>query len=100
MAALRGVQAVGDARQAEKDESYADMAEAIEMKFRAFVLYTYGGFHSSAISFIQHMGRAVDPATCLTSSTQWKEDLKERIAIFCLFVTLYSTGGGFQRQRR
>jgi hypothetical protein len=93
----RGVEAVGDSRQAEKDDLYADMAEQIDMKFGAFVLYTYGGFHKSALSFIKQLGGAVDPATCLTSFTRWKQDLMEHIAIV---VSLYSTGGGFQRQYR
>jgi hypothetical protein len=75
------VEAVGDSRQAEKDDLYADMAEQIDMKFGAFVLYTYGGFHKSALSFIKQLGGAVDPATCLTSFTRWKQDLMEHIAI-------------------
>jgi hypothetical protein len=57
------------------------MAGLIDMKFSAFVLYTYGGFHRSALSFVKQMGSAVDPATCLTSYTRWKQDLMERIAI-------------------
>jgi Reverse transcriptase (RNA-dependent DNA polymerase) len=77
----RGVEAVGDSRQAEKDGLYADMAERIDMKFGAFILYTYGGWHNSALSFIKQMGSAVDPATCLTSFTRWKHDLMEHIAI-------------------
>jgi hypothetical protein len=81
VAASRGVEAVGDARETEKDNLYADMAEQLDMKFGAFVLYTYGGFHRSALSFIKRMGSAVEPATCLTSFTQWKQDLMERVAI-------------------
>jgi Reverse transcriptase (RNA-dependent DNA polymerase) len=97
VAASRGVEAVGDSRQAEKDNLYADMAEQIDMKFVAFVLYTYGGFHDSALSFIKQMGSAVDPATCLTSHNRWRQDLMEHVAIV---VFLYSTGGGFHRQHR
>jgi hypothetical protein len=77
----RGVEAVGDSRQAEKDDLYADMAERIDMKFGAFILYTYGGWHKSALSFIKQMGSALDPATCLTSYNRWKQDLMEHIAI-------------------
>ena len=85
--ASRDVEAIGDEREAEKNSLYADMAEAIDMSFSAFVLYTHGGFHRSALSFIKSMASAVDPATCLTSATQWRQDLMERIAIFvCYFV--------------
>jgi hypothetical protein len=79
--ASRGVEVVGDARETEKDDLYADMAEQLDMEFSAFVLYTHGGFHASAMRFIKKMGRAVEPATCLTSYTQWKQDLMEHIAI-------------------
>ena len=51
------------------------------MEFGAIVLYTYGGFHASALTFIQHMARAVDPATCLTSPSQWRRELMEHMAI-------------------
>ena len=72
-AASRGVaQAVGDSRQAEKDELYTPMAQALDMEFCAIVLYTYGGFHQSALSFIRQLGLALDPATCLVSHTKWK----------------------------
>jgi hypothetical protein len=77
----RGVEAVGDAREAEKNDLYADMAQQCEMEFGALVLYTYGGFHSSALKFISQMAKAVDPATCLTSPSQWKRELMEQIAI-------------------
>jgi hypothetical protein len=82
LTAARGVEkAVGDARSAEKDDRYADMAAAVDMRFSAVVLYTYGGFHASALSFINQMARAIDPATCLVSPGQWKQSLKEHIAI-------------------
>jgi len=80
-ASARGVEAVGDAREAEKNDLYADMAQQCEMEFGALVLYTYGGFHSSALKFISQMAKAVDPATCLTSPSQWKRELMEQIAI-------------------
>ena len=81
IASSRGVEAVGDAREVEKNDLYADMAQQCEMEFGALVLYTYGGFHSSALKFISQMARAIDPATCLTSPSQWKQELMEQIAI-------------------
>ena len=81
VASIRGVEAVGDAREAEKNHLYADMAQQREMQFGAIVLYTYGGFHSSALRFISQMAKAVDPATCLTSPAQWKQELMQQIAV-------------------
>jgi len=80
-AADRGVEAVGDARAAEKDGTYAPMAAALEAVFAPFVLYTYGGFHKSALSFIDALGAAYDPAVAIVSLSAWKEDLKDRIAV-------------------
>jgi hypothetical protein len=81
MAAMRGVESVGDSRQAEKDDLYTPMTEALDMEFSPFVLYTYGGFHKSALSFIRRLGSALDPATSLISHTKWKKDLMEHIAV-------------------
>ena len=74
---------MGDAREAEKNGLYADMAKKRDMEFGAIVLYTYryGGFHSSALTFINGMAKAVDPATCLMSPSRWKQELMENIAI-------------------
>ena len=80
-AADRGVEAVGDARSAEKDDSYGPMATALGVRFTPFVLYTYGGFHKSALSTIEQMAAAYDPAVALVSLTAWKEELKDRIAV-------------------
>jgi phage tail protein X len=80
-AASRGVEAVGDSREAEKDDLYTPMAMALDMEFCPVVLYTTGGFHSSALSFIRKLGGALDPATCLTSHTKWKTDLMQHIAV-------------------
>ncbi len=81
VAADRGVEAVGDARSAEKDATYTPMAEALGVRFSPFVLYTYGGFHKSALSFIDQMAAAYDPAVALVSLSEWKEGLKDRIAV-------------------
>lgn len=83
----RAVEAVGDARCVEKDGKYAPMVEALRadglsVEFSPFVLYTYGGFHKSALSFIDKLGAAHDPAVALVSLSAWKEELKDRIAIY------------------
>jgi hypothetical protein len=75
------VEAVGNARSAEKDDHYVPMAEALGVRFTPFVLYTYGGFHKSALSTVEQLGAAYDPAVALVSLTAWKEDLKDRIAV-------------------
>ena len=82
-AAGRGVAAVGDARSAEKKEHYDAMAAAMgpEVKFLPFVLYTYGGLHQSATSFINLLGTAHDRAVALVSYADWKSDLEDRIAV-------------------
>ena len=80
--ASRGVaEGVGDSREAQKDGWYTPMAQALEMEFCAIVLYTYGGFHASALSFIRQLGLALDPATCLISHTKWRTALMEHIAV-------------------
>jgi hypothetical protein len=81
VAADRGVEAVGDARSAEKDATYTPMAEALGVRFSPFVLYTYGGFHKSALFFVDQMAGAYDPAVALVSLSEWKDGLKDRIAV-------------------
>jgi hypothetical protein len=80
--AARGVdEGVGDDRQKEKDDWYTEMAERLDMRFGAVVLYTYGGFHRSALSFIHQLSGGYDPAVCLLSLTEWKRSIMENIAI-------------------
>ena len=55
------MEAVGDARSAEKDNSYVPMADALGVRFTPFVLYTYGGFHKSALSTVEQLAAASDP---------------------------------------
>jgi hypothetical protein len=76
-----GVDAVGDMADARKAAKYAEMAAAIDMEFQAIVLYTYGGFHKSAISFIGKLTESLDPATCLISRAAFRQQLKQHIAI-------------------
>ena len=52
---------MGDAREAQKNALYADMAKECAMEFGAIVLYTYGGFHASALSFIARWPRRLTP---------------------------------------
>ena len=80
-AAKRGVAAVGDERAQQKDDKYAAMAKMVDAEFSAFVLYTYGGFHSSALSFIDKLAAGCDPAVALVPLADWKDDLKDRIAV-------------------
>ena len=80
-AAKRGVAAVGDERAKQKDDKYAAMAKVVDAEFSAFVLYTYGGFHSSALSFIDKLAAGCDPAVALVPLADWKDDLKDRIAV-------------------
>src|SRR6185437_11941794 len=79
--ATRGVESLGDARQQEKDETYMTIAEARHMRFQAFVLYTYGGLHKSAMQFVNTLTASLDPATCLLSRSAFKEQLLSHIAI-------------------
>jgi len=72
---------VGDARSAEKDGKYTALAEALDAEFIPFVLYTYGGMHKSALSVINRVAAASDPAVALVSPSEWKNELKDRIAI-------------------
>ena len=81
VAATRGVEAVGDARSAEKDNSYVPMADTLGVRFTPFVLYTYGGFHKSALSTVEQLAAASDPAVALVSLSDWKADVKNRIAV-------------------
>ena len=104
----RGVEAVGDAREAQKNALYADMAKECAMEFGAIVLYTYGGFHASALSFIGQMAKAADPATCLTSPTRWRRDLMEQMAVavqrgtadIMIAAAQRMRGGAWVRRRR
>ena len=108
VAAQRGVEAVGDQRQAEKDGLYADMAAECDMDFSAFVLYTYGGFHRSALSFVASMGKAHDPAICLMPLRAWKSQLMEQVAIavqrgnadIMIQAAQRARGGRWSRRRR
>jgi len=79
--AKRSVEAVGDLREAEKEDSYTSLAAANDMLFKAIVLYTYGGFHRSALAFIKQLADALDPHSCLLSRTEWMRALKAHIAI-------------------
>jgi hypothetical protein len=73
--------AAGNQKEAEKDKKYQSIAKALDMEFNACVLYTYGGFHASALRLIKKLTAAVDPATSLISPADFKAQLKKQIAI-------------------
>ena len=79
--AKHGADAIGDLRDAGKNSKYGALAAAIDMEFSSIVLYTYGGFHRSALSFIQKLVRSVDTAACLISQAEFKTSLMQHIAI-------------------
>jgi hypothetical protein len=81
MASARGAAAVGDLSEARKNDKYDTLASLAEMEFLPVVLYTYGGFHRSATKFIKRLVDSLDPATSLVSRSEFKQALKESLAI-------------------
>jgi hypothetical protein len=81
LAARKGIEAVGDLSEARKIGKYAEIAANIDREFVPIVLYTYGGFHRSAISFINKLTDSLDTATCLVSRADFKQQVKKHIAI-------------------
>src|ERR1700728_954469 len=79
--AKHGADAIGDLRDARKNSKYGALAAEIDMEFSSIVLYTYGGFHRSALSFIQKLVRSVDTAACLISQAEFKTSLMPHIAL-------------------
>jgi hypothetical protein len=80
-AVTKGIAAVGDISAGRKGEKYDKLASLAEMDFLPIVLYTYGGFHRSATKFIKSLVDSLDPATSLVSRLEFKQALKEHIAI-------------------
>jgi hypothetical protein len=81
VASARGVAAVGDLSAARKSKKYDKLASSVEMDLLPIVLYTYGGLHKSTTKFIKSLVDSLDPATCLVSRLEFKQALKEQIAI-------------------
>jgi hypothetical protein len=79
--AKRGVEAVGDQRDAVKHAKYDAIAARHDMKFAGFVMYTLGGWHKSAIGVMNAMRQAVEPVFCPLSPLDWAHQLKDHIAI-------------------
>jgi hypothetical protein len=77
----KDIVAAGDQKEAMKDKTYQPMAQALDMEFCACVLDTYGGFHRSALTLINKLTCAVDPATSLISPADFKNKLKREISI-------------------
>jgi len=80
-ACKHGTQIVGDVREAVKNDLYTEMATANDMEFTAVVLYTHGGFHQSALRFIQRITSALDPVTCQLSRSEFNITLRQHIAV-------------------
>jgi len=57
------------------------MAQALDMEFCACVIYTYGGFHSSALRLTKKLTSAIDPDTSVILPAEFKDQLKRQIAI-------------------
>jgi hypothetical protein len=72
---------VGDKSAGAKDKLYKAAALALTYSFLPFVLYTYGGFHKSAVQFIRLLGDAHDAAACNFSLATWRSQLMSSIAI-------------------
>jgi hypothetical protein len=81
LAARKGIEAVGDLSETRKIDKYAHIAANIDREFLPIVLYTYGGFHRSALSFINKLTDSLDTATCLVSRADFKQQVKKHIAI-------------------
>jgi hypothetical protein len=77
----RGVAGVGDRVATKKHNKYDDLARDLDVAFSPIVVYTYGGFHESTMSFLKSLFRAVDPATSLIPAVEWRETLLSAIAI-------------------
>jgi hypothetical protein len=79
--ARHGVDSVGDERERVKLTKYREMARRHEARLHAFVLYSYGGLHRSALEVIRALADALDPATALMSRAEWKSMLLAQIAV-------------------
>jgi len=81
VASRKGIAAVGDRSAARKNDKYSQLASCTGTEFLPIVLYTYGGFHRSTNQFIKRLVDSLDPATSLVSKLEFKQALKEQIAI-------------------
>ena len=81
VASARGVAAVGDLSAARKNRKYDKLASSADMDFLPLVFYTYGGLHKSTIRFIKRLVDSLDPATCLVSKLEFRQALKEHLAV-------------------
>ena len=81
VAAQRSADCVGAASEARKNKKYAEDARQQHKQFLPFVLYTYGGFHRTALAVISAMANSLEPARCLLSVAAWRQQLMQSIAI-------------------
>jgi hypothetical protein len=81
IAFAKGAAAVGDLSAARKSTKYDKLAASADMDFLPLVFYTYGGLHKSTINFIKRLVDSLDPAVCLVSKLEFKQALKEHLAV-------------------
>jgi len=80
--ARRGAAASGNSRAASKARHYEPLLRAHrDVRFEPIVLYAHGGFHASALRFLNQLVKAVEPATCLISRAAWKRSLLQHVAM-------------------
>jgi hypothetical protein len=79
--AKHGPDMAGDGRAAVNSDKYDGLAESHDMHFSPFVLYSTGGWHSSATAVLRKLSAAVEPAYCLMSRRDWEAHLTQQIAI-------------------
>jgi hypothetical protein len=64
-----------------KSNTCSSHLSSIDKEFQAIVMYTYGGMHHSAKVFLNAICNALDPAVCLLSHSEFKDELRSHIAI-------------------
>ena len=80
--ARRGAAASGDSKAAGKVRHYEPLLrQHRDVRFEPIVLYAYGGFHASALRFLDQLVKAVEPATSLISRAAWKRSLLQHVAV-------------------
>ena len=98
-ASERGVDGVGARVATKKHAIYDELARGLGMAFSPIVVYTYGGFDVTTMSFVKSLFRAIDPATSLISAVEWRETFLSAIAIAVQRWTAKIMVNAAQRQR-
>jgi hypothetical protein len=76
-----GAEKLGDDRGTRKSLKYDAIATSNAMQFTPFVIFTYGGWHTSAESVLRKLVAALEPGYCLLSRRDWKDQLTQQIAV-------------------